>query len=584
MRVERNLALPRETVTTFQLLVTTMTTTSQHTTSTTPTPPTHLGASSSLQDSFTFSNRTTGVNLQQTQPKSTATTSTTRIRPEEVLQWLDPASNPLLPTTIYQPKSAHPIAVIYVGLENRAHADKSNITIDPVNDENLVFLDALQRSRYTRLESMYWISSRNGDSSPSIRHQHFVYEDSKDESKLVPRVMVIDWSLSRRRDCHLLQQLFVREEHSIPTVDAVLMLDATSASARTVLCPEIPASRIRVAQRSVVHGRHWNRTKQWIEPGTVTTTEDSNTAAHHYSNVLHMPGYVSELYWQQVRPLLEAAGDLSKPDADRPLDVVHYCQSSENIETSLYYTQLRQRVTWQLNQTQALLALENKMSTAKFVDRVGMADEGVDVLIELDLMISGSESADGSTSIISTADKEYDQSASGPASVNVNPEMAVTTLHIALLASSKIVVVTQNDEWEDHDNRFMEAMASGALVMMDRMVAPPAGLKDRTNVVWFDTPQELDRLIRYYLNEPEKRQAVARHGMQWALGRHRPWHVLELLLFGKALTQTDHVFDGEIGPPPKRALARLQQSLNNNSSSITYSYNAAGIRRPSRLE
>jgi hypothetical protein len=42
---------------------------------------------------------------------------------------------------------------------------------------------------------------------------------------------------------------------------------------------------------------------------------------------------------------------------------------------------------------------------------------------------------------------------------------------------SKIVVVAQADEWEDHDDRLMEAMTSGAMVLFDSLIAPPTVLK-----------------------------------------------------------------------------------------------------------
>ena len=250
-----------------------------------------------------------------------------------------------------------------------------------------------------------------------------------------------------------------------------------------------------------------------------------------------MPGHVTEAFVQQVR-------HIGVDNPDRPLDVVHYWQSSEQIETSLYYTQLRQRVTRQLNHTQMHLATTSSSlssSSAKFVDRVGIANEDTDLWIELDVSSSGDLEAE-----------EQQQQQEGYVE-NDSKELTVTTLHIALLASTKIVVVTQNDEWEDNDNRLMEALASGALVLADRMLAPPAGLKDRTNIVWFDTPDELDRLVQYYLREDEKRETVARHGVQWALGRHRPWHVLEWLLIGKAWTRADKGYD--VAAPPKRERA-----------------------------
>jgi spore maturation protein CgeB len=112
--------------------------------------------------------------------------------------------------------------------------------------------------------------------------------------------------------------------------------------------------------------------------------------------------------------------------------------------------------------------------------------------------------------------------------------------------------VSQSDEYEDHDDRLFEALASGALVLADEMVAPPVGLKNKTNIIFFNGTDVLDSLIRFYLKHSELRQKIARHGMEYALGRHRSWHVLEKLLFGKALTRTDKApLDAE-GPAKRK--------------------------------
>jgi len=432
----------------------------------------------------------------------------------DLLSDLDPAQNPLLPRSVYEPKSATPISVIYIG-------SVANAT-DP--DDDLIFLDALQRSRYTQVQSVYLISGGSTPSNFYIQHEQW----QQVTTTATPLVIVVDWSSSLphqpQRDCHVLQRILTEhiQEQDVLATAYLLFLDST-ASARTVSCPLLPiqADRIRIAKRSVVEGRYWNHTAQWVEPGNLIAARINNN-----NQVLHLPGHVSEEYLNQLRHVLE--------NKERPLDVVHYWQSSENMETSLYYKRLRQRVSVQLNATQKTLAAkQTKNASAKFVDRVGVSDEDVDVSIELD--ISGDEESD------STNDKE----------------LAVTTLHIALLASTKIVVVTQNDEWEDHDNRLMEALAGGAMVLADRMQAPPAGLKDKTNIVFFDSTADLDRLVQYYLRENEKREAIARHGVQFALGRHRSWHVLESLLFGKALTRTDKGY--EVGPPKRERTAHSQQ-------------------------
>ena len=368
-----------------------------------------------------------------------------------------------------------------------------------------------------RVQATYLVSTPTHAAHPVQHEQWHNNADTSSLSEQVPLAIVVDWS--SHRDCHILRRILSRHISQDYVLDkAYLLLVDSTASARTVNCEEellgdsadwpISTERIRIAKRSVVEGRHWNHTQQWVEPGHLISN-------HKYKNrILHLSGHISESYLNQLRFVL------SEEASTRPIDVSHYWQSSEAMVSSLYYTALRQRVTRQLNETQRYLARQESGS-AKFVDRVGLSDGEEDMMIELE--VSGDEE-----------DDENDAFAS--------------TLHIALIASSKIVVVAQNDEWEDHDNRLMEAMGCGAMVLADAMLAPPVGLKNKTNIVFFDSPESLDRLIRYYLSENEKREAIARRGVKFALGRHRSWHVLEALLFGRALTRTDKEPYDEVGP------------------------------------
>jgi hypothetical protein len=111
--------------------------------------------------------------------------------------------------------------------------------------------------------------------------------------------------------------------------------------------------------------------------------------------------------------------------------------------------------------------------------------------------------------------------------------------YVRLLLVSKIVVVAQKDEWEDH-TILMEALSSGALVMTDTMLAAPWGLKNRSNVVMYDSPASLENLVRYYLHpQNEKRRlAIAQKGWEHAMTEHRSWTRMETLLFGKTYTES----------------------------------------------
>jgi len=113
--------------------------------------------------------------------------------------------------------------------------------------------------------------------------------------------------------------------------------------------------------------------------------------------------------------------------------------------------------------------------------------------------------------------------------------------YVESLASSRIVVVTQHDEWEGHW-RLLEGMASGALVLSDAIVALPVGLVNGTNVVLYASVDNLRRLVAHYLQHDEERLRIARQGLEYALGSQRTWHQLERVLFGRPLTNARDPF------------------------------------------
>jgi hypothetical protein len=112
------------------------------------------------------------------------------------------------------------------------------------------------------------------------------------------------------------------------------------------------------------------------------------------------------------------------------------------------------------------------------------------------------------------------------------------TTYVKALLQSKIVVVAQRDEWEDH-YRLYESLASGALVLTDPMLALPEGLVNGTNLLVYETLQDLEHLLTYYLEHDEERQEIAKRGFAMVMGRHRTWHRMEQILFGQPQTSVD---------------------------------------------
>jgi len=113
---------------------------------------------------------------------------------------------------------------------------------------------------------------------------------------------------------------------------------------------------------------------------------------------------------------------------------------------------------------------------------------------------------------------------------------SVSDDYVRALLQTKIVVVTQRDAWEDHF-RLFEALAAGTMVLMDEMVSLPHGLEDGESVVFFHSMQEMQEKAIYYLEHTEERLAIARKGWQVTMEKHRSWHRLEEILFGRGLTK-----------------------------------------------
>ncbi|CAJ1967771.1 unnamed protein product [Cylindrotheca closterium] len=113
---------------------------------------------------------------------------------------------------------------------------------------------------------------------------------------------------------------------------------------------------------------------------------------------------------------------------------------------------------------------------------------------------------------------------------------SVSDDYVRTLLQTKIVVVTQRDGWEDHF-RLFEALAAGTMVLMDEMVSLPHSLEDGESVVFFHSIQEMHDKALYYIEHTEERLAIARKGWEVTMEKHRSWHRLEEMLFGKGLTK-----------------------------------------------
>lgn len=118
-----------------------------------------------------------------------------------------------------------------------------------------------------------------------------------------------------------------------------------------------------------------------------------------------------------------------------------------------------------------------------------------------------------------------------------------------LLSYAKIVVLAQHDEWEDQYLLY-EALASKALVFSDSMLVKPDGLSNNTNIVIYDNLDHLHTLLTYFLGHEKERSSIAKRGHELVMGRHRSWHRIEQVFFGRSYTGWNEPY--EPAPKPKK--------------------------------
>jgi hypothetical protein len=113
----------------------------------------------------------------------------------------------------------------------------------------------------------------------------------------------------------------------------------------------------------------------------------------------------------------------------------------------------------------------------------------------------------------------------------------VSKEYLESLLTTKIVVVAQRDNWEDH-YRLFEAISCGALVMTDPMLSLPDELVDGENIIVYRSLDHLRKLVLYYLDPAhnDERLRIARAGWKLAMGRHRTYHWMEELFFGQRIS------------------------------------------------
>jgi hypothetical protein len=236
------------------------------------------------------------------------------------------------------------------------------------------------------------------------------------------------------------------------------------------------------SQRSIVHGRAWNKTKNWVDEGEARTR--SNGVVYK-----HAPLAVRTDIVETLRMLLHERGITMQEEIEkleRPVDVAHYWPANPIGLEKVGKSHLRTLVS-------------------KVVLQMGNEIQGLNVFVGL----AGIAKYEG--------------------------RQNVDSAYVDAMLGTKIVLVTQRDEWEDHF-RLFEALVSGALVMTDRMLSLPAGLKNGTSILEFSSVTELRNFIGYYISHEQERFTIAARGRRVAMEQHRSWHRMEEVIFGKAAT------------------------------------------------
>lgn len=410
----------------------------------------------------------------------------------------------------------------------------STIQADPASK---MLTDAVERSPLTRLVAVTLIQP-DGIGTIVVHPRR----------PSLPNLYVLDWG-SMRRDCHRLQIVIEKLESQAAETDIIngenakgknsnpvneptplLLIDLTGSSragkcdyldrSQSVLSTKtLPHRTVRLAKRSIVQNRYYNPGTKQIHPGELVPNPLPKSYRSDGSTVIHAPLVVRESFVDAVQVLSKGVA-LEK--LNRPLDVSFFWKRGDFSHYGFY----RRRIG---------AVVKNLHHSTIGQDKSHQIEAHVDV---------------------SYSDEK------GMEAGNTQSQ------YVLDLLSSKIVVIAQRDEWEDH-YRLMESLASGALVLSDPMIAPPAGLEDKRNIVFYNNPKELKSFIRYYLlpeNEKE-RNRIALEGFKLAMGRHRSWHRLEELLFGQPITNFDRPYAVAPEKEPRPESAHWVSEQDDNAQS-----------------
>ena len=277
---------------------------------------------------------------------------------------------------------------------------------------------------------------------------------------------------------------------------------------RNALIKLLGAGNVRQVVGRVAVGRQWDSEKDWIDPGKVWKNQDymcSGTMTI-YSPYAARSDYVQAI--QDLFPKHIRMKDRDKPGTT-PVDTIRHQDIFFNgDQQNHYHSQLHGAVRTVVSSLKGTMIGSRKITTSTGISTKEEGSDGVG---------------------------------------------GVPQPYIESLLTSKIVVVAQRDIW-DGDYGLFDALAGGALVMMDPMLAMPRGLVDGKNVIVYHSREDLEDMLLYYLSpeQEEVRLEIARNGYELAMGLHRTYHQVEEIFFGMPLSSSTLPLNTPKEEPPTR--------------------------------
>ena len=408
------------------------------------------------------------------------------------LQTYHPDHDPVLPDYAYKPSTSRPVQVHFL----------TGSTLS-ISAQSKFLIEGVERSQYLKLVHISFIEPHNIVKVLEIN----------DGDPDVPMIWMVDL-LGLSHDCHALEALvlhaiaFDKKQKQRPLL---LLIDYSASSEQTPCTIQdlVGKEYLRIAQRGIIRNRQWNPGMKWVQPGDIDPNPGKQLSA---GNILYSPFPVREAVVTEVNNFVEKQRDqrglekLRPVDANRSTDVIFFWRKGDNA----LYANLRREVANTVSSLQSTMTGNRKLRTL------------VRFFGDLELMDS----------------------------------TAVSGRYIEEMMGTKVIIVAQRDEWEDH-YRFMESLATGALVLTDAMVGLPKGLVHGKNILVYDSTESLREQLLYYLDpqNDKERLSVAKKGWELVMGHHRCWHRVEELVFGTAQTAVDAVYGDAVygvSPPPRR--------------------------------